>query len=98
MLRVPALCCHNDFEFLHDATIASLIKNCLQEKPTGTFAEAWSGVISASNVPLVDISKCLGSIMCRKDQKELLNIRKASFLLTNAMNKKALKEIEGAFL
>ena len=74
------------------------LKNCLQEKPTGTFAEAWSGVISASNVPLVDISKCLGSIMCRKDQKELLNIRKASFLLTNAMNKKALKEIEGAFL
>lgn len=70
----------------------------MQERPTGAFAEAWSGLMLASDVTLVDISKCLGSVMCTKDQKEILNVKKASFLLANAMNKKALKEIEGAVL
>jgi len=36
--------------------------------------------------------------MSQKDEAEILNIKKAAFLLTNALNKKALKDIEGGLL
>ena len=66
----------------------------VKEKPSGKFADAWADLVAKSNVPVVDISQNLGSLMSPKDAEEILNIKKAAFLLTNAMNKAAVKEIE----
>ena len=67
----------------------------LQEVPTGIFADTWAGKLSSLGLETIDISPNIGYIMSPKDKNEILNTKKAAFLLTGAMNNKAVKDIEG---
>lgn len=71
-----------------------IIGTVVKEKPSGKFAETWADVLSKADVPIVDIAHNLGSIMSPKDAEEILCVKKAAFLLTNAFNKTAIKDIE----
>lgn len=84
----------NLVSIIKESSSNPIIGTVVKEKPSGKFADAWSEVISNSSIPLVDIAHNLGSIMSRKDSEEILCVKKAAFLLTNAINKTAIKDIE----
>lgn len=71
-----------------------IIGTVIKEKPSGKFAETWADMISKSGIKVVDISHNLGFVMSAKDAEEILCVKKAAFLLTNAINKAAIKDIE----
>jgi len=67
----------------------------LQDKATGAFAEAWAAALAASELPVVDVSASVGSILSVKDDDEVKNVRKAAYLVSSAMNNRAIRDIEG---
>ena len=74
------------------ATVGTLVK----EKPQGAFADAWSAQVEASGLPVVDIAAGVGGVLVGKDGDEVVNVKKAAFLLTRAMEACAVPEIEKA--
>ena len=66
------------------------------EVGSGAFAEAWQSKVGASGVSVVDVAEGLGGVLSEKDDDEVLNVKKAAFLLTRAMEATAVKEIEKA--
>jgi len=73
-----------------------VIGSLTKEKPSGSFAEAWEAAVGKSGVPVVDVAKAVGSVLAVKDDDEVINVKKAAFLLTKAMEETAVKEIEKA--
>ena len=71
-----------------------IVGRAMKENPSGKFAETWAGLMENAQLQTVDIGQNLGEVLLPKDNDEILNIKKASLLLTNAMNKMAVTEIE----
>ncbi len=71
-----------------------IIGMVIKERPSGKFAENWADFVSKSEIKIADIGHNLGLLMSSKDPEEILCIKKAAFLLTNAINKTAIKDIE----
>jgi hypothetical protein len=70
----------------------------LQDKATGAFAEAWAAALAASELPVVDVSAAIGTLLSAKDDDEVKNVRKAAYLVSSAMNNRGVRDIEGEFL
>ena len=75
---------------------SAVIGTLTKELPSGAFAEAWQSQVAASGVKVVDVSEGVGSVLASKDDEEVLNVKKAAFLLTRAMETTAVREIEKA--
>ena len=69
--------------FIHSHLIQNITP--LQDKATGAFAEAWSAALAASELPVVDISTAVGTLLSAK----------AAYLVSSAMNNRGVKDIEG---
>ncbi len=67
----------------------------MQDKAVGAFAEAWAAALAASELPVVDLSAAVGTILSAKDEDEVKNIRKAAYLVSSAMNNRGVRDIEG---
>jgi Xaa-Pro aminopeptidase len=67
----------------------------LQDKATGAFGEAWSAALAASELPVVDVSAAVGTLLSIKDEDEVKNVRKAAYLVSSAMNNRGVRDIEG---
>ena len=65
-----------------------------KEKPEGTFAATWQGVLDGSGLPTVDVAAGLGECFSCKDPEEVKNVKKAAHLSASAMVKFAVPEIE----
>ena len=79
--------------FIHSHLIQNITP--LQDKATGAFAEAWSAALAASELPVVDISTAVGTLLSAKEDDEVKNVRKAAYLVSSAMNNRGVKDIEG---
>jgi nucleosome binding factor SPN SPT16 subunit len=65
-----------------------------KEKPSGAFAEAWFAALESSQLPVVDVAGGVGSVLAVKDADETRNIKKAAYLVSNALQLQGVKDIE----
>jgi nucleosome binding factor SPN SPT16 subunit len=75
---------------------AAVVGALPKEKPTGAFASAWLAALAGAGVAVVDVAAGLGEAMAVKDADEIMNVKKAGFLVSSALTKVGLKEVEEA--
>lgn len=68
---------------------------CLaKEKPDGKLAGVWAAAVAASGLATVDVAAGLSDVLSCKDEGEVKNVKRASFLLVNAMKGVVVPEME----
>jgi len=68
---------------------------CLaKEKPDGKLAGLWAAAVGDSGLSTVDVSAGLSDVLSCKDEGEVKNVKRASFLLVNAMKGVVVPEME----
>ncbi len=66
----------------------------LQEKPAGAVPEAWLAALAASGLATNDMAGDLAALLSPKDEEETKNVRKAAYLVSNALIKFAVPQLE----
>lgn len=74
---------------------AGLLPLLLQEKPQGAVPEAWLAALAHSGVASSDMAGDLALLMSPKDDEEAKNVKKAAYLISNALTKFAVPQLEG---
>ena len=69
----------------------------LQEKPQGAVPEAWLAALAASGLPTTDMAADLAALLSPKDEEEVKNVKKAAYLVSNALTKFAVPQLEGGW-
>lgn len=67
----------------------------LQEKPQGAVPEAWLAAVAGSGLATSDMAADLAALLSPKDDEEAKNVRKAAYLVSNALTKFAVPQLEG---
>ena len=67
----------------------------LQERPQGAVPEAWLAALAHSGVASSDMAGDLALLMSPKDDEEAKNVKKAAYLISNALTKFAVPQLEG---
>lgn len=70
--------------------------HAVQEKPQGAVPEAWLAALGASGLATADVAGDLGQLLSPKDEEEAKNVKKAAYLVANALVKFAVPQLEGA--
>ena len=68
-----------------------------QDNIKGDFGSCWSDKLAASGMQVMDIAKDVGTLLLTKDEDEVKNIRKAAYLVSAALQRQAVKQLEGTF-
>uniref|UniRef100_A0A061QN78 FACT complex subunit n=1 Tax=Tetraselmis sp. GSL018 TaxID=582737 RepID=A0A061QN78_9CHLO len=66
-----------------------------KEKPDGTLAQVWSSEVAKSGLQTVDVSQGISELLSVKEDGEVKNIKRACYLLINAMKGFVVPELEG---
>lgn len=53
--------------------------------------------MASSGIEVTDIAKDVGTLLLTKDEDEVKNIRKAAYLVSAALQRQAVKGLEGMF-
>ena len=77
------------------AAAGGLLLLLLQEKPQGAVPEAWLAALAQSGVASSDMAGDLALLLSPKDDEEAKNVKKAAYLISNALTKFAVPQLEG---
>ncbi|EFN58683.1 hypothetical protein CHLNCDRAFT_140286 [Chlorella variabilis] len=66
-----------------------------KEKPQGAVPEAWLAAVAGSGLATSDMAADLAALLSPKDDEEAKNVRKAAYLVSNALTKFAVPQLEG---
>lgn len=66
-----------------------------QERPSGAVPEAWLAALAGSGLATMDMAADLAALLGPKDEEEVKNVKKAAYLVANALTKFAVPQLEG---
>ncbi|KAJ4721704.1 FACT complex subunit SPT16 [Melia azedarach] len=77
-----------------DGSDGPVIGNIARETPEGKLLETWADKLKNTGLQLSDITNGLSDLFAIKDQEEIINVKKASYLTYNVMNKIVVPMLE----
>ena len=77
--------------------LCTLLAAAVQEKPQGAVPEAWLAALAASGLATTDMAADLAQLLSPKDDEEAKNVKKAAYLVGNALVKFTVPQLEGAW-
>lgn len=66
-----------------------------KERPSGAVPEAWLAALAGSGLATMDMAADLAALLGPKDEEEVKNVKKAAYLVANALTKFAVPQLEG---